>query len=139
MRILLIEDDPQIGDGLYHGLRLQGFAVDWFHDGQQGHDALALAPYDAVVLDLGLPRLDGMDILTRWRQQHLDTPVLVLTARDTLPDRLAGLHGGADDYLGKPFALDEITARLHALIRRSKGHAVARLEHGALRLEITRL
>lgn len=87
MRILLIEDDPHIGDGLYHGLIKHGFAVDWFKNGQRGRDALSAAPYDAVVLDLGLPQIDGMDILAYWRQQRQSTPVLILTARDALPDR----------------------------------------------------
>ena len=97
MRILLIEDDPHIGDGLYHGLIKHGFTVDWFKNGQHGRDALSAAPYDAVVLDLGLPQIDGMDILAYWRQQRQSTPVLILTARDALPDRLAGLNGGADE------------------------------------------
>lgn len=135
MRILLIEDDPHIGDGLYRGLSKHGFTVDWFKQGKQGKDALSLAPYDAVILDLGLPQIDGMSILAYWRQHQLNTPVLILTARDTLPDRLAGLNGGADDYLGKPFALDEVAARLLALIRRSKGHAASSLNYGALSVD----
>ncbi len=137
MRILLIEDDPHIGDGLYHGLAKHGFAVDWLKNGKHGRDALSNAPYDAVVLDLGLPDIDGMDILAGWRQQQHDTPVLILTARDALPDRLAGLNGGADDYLCKPFALDEVTARLLALVRRSKGRAASLLEYGRLKLDIS--
>lgn len=112
MRILLIEDDPHIGDGLFHGLTKHGFTVDWLKNGKHGRDALPAAPYDAVVLDLGLPDIDGMDILAGWRQTKQDTPVLILTARDALPDRLAGLNGGADDYLCKPFALDEVAARI---------------------------
>lgn len=137
MRILLIEDDPQIGDGLHHGLSKHGFTVDWFQNGKHGKDALSLAPYDAVVLDLGLPQIDGMSILADWRQHQLDTPVLILTARDALPDRLAGLNGGADDYLCKPFALDEVVARLLALVRRSKGRAIAHLNYGNLSLDTT--
>ena len=135
MRILLIEDDPQIGDGLHHGLSKHGFTVDWFQNGKHGKDALSLAPYDAVVLDLGLPQIDGMSILADWRQHQLDTPVLILTARDALPDRLAGLNSGADDYLCKPFALDEVVARLLALVRRSKGRAIAHLNYGNLSLD----
>ena len=135
MRILLIEDDSQIGDGLYHGLTKHGFVVDWFTQGSHGRDALGLAPYDAVVLDLGLPQIDGLSILKQWRQEGKDTPVLILTARDALPDRLAGLHGGADDYLCKPFALDEVAARLLALVRRSKGHTSAQLTYGNLSID----
>ena len=137
MCILLIEDDPQIGDGLHHGLSKHGFTVDWFQNGKHGKDALSLAPYDAVVLDLGLPQIDGMSILADWRQHQLDTPVLILTARDALPDRLAGLNSGADDYLCKPFALDEVVARLLALVRRSKGRAIAHLNYGNLSLDTT--
>ena len=137
MRILLIEDDPQIGDGLHHGLSKHGFTVDWFQNGKHGKDALSLAPYDVVVLDLGLPQIDGMSILADWRQHQLDTPVLILTARDALPDRLAGLNSGADDYLCKPFALDEVVARLLALVRRSKGRAIAHLNYGNLSLDTT--
>ena len=137
MRILLIEDDPQIGDGLHHGLSKHGFTVDWFQNGKHGKDGLSLAPYDAVVLDLGLPQIDGMSILADWRQHQFDTPVLILTARDALPDRLAGLNSGADDYLCKPFALDEVVARLLALVRRSKGRAIAHLNYGNLSLDTT--
>lgn len=135
MRILLLEDDRQIGDGLLHGLQKNGFTVDWFTDGKLGQDALSSAPYDAVILDLGLPHVDGMDVLASWRHRQLNTPVLILTARDALPDRLAGLNAGADDYLCKPFALDEVIARLLALIRRSKGSASPMIHHGELILD----
>lgn len=135
MRILLLEDDQQIGDGLLHGLQKHGFTVDWFTDGKLGQEVLHSAPYDAVVLDLGLPHIDGMDVLASWRRQQLDTPVLILTARDALPDRLAGLNAGADDYLCKPFALDEVVARLLALIRRSKGKASPLVHYGELTLD----
>ncbi|MDR0275378.1 MAG: response regulator [Burkholderiaceae bacterium] len=135
MRILLIEDDPMIGDGLRAGLAQLGFTVDWFHDGAVGLAALASAPYDAVVLDLGLPKRDGLDVLAQWRAQGRDEPVLILTARDTLDDRLQGLHGGADDYLCKPFALAEVAARLHALIRRRHGHVTPVLQHGVIALD----
>ncbi len=132
MRILLIEDDRMIGDGLKAGLGKLGFAIDWFEEGRQGAEALASAPYDAVILDLGLPGLDGMEILAHWRSRNLDIPVLILTARDALEQRVAGLNAGADDYLCKPFALTEVAARLHALIRRRQGHVTPVLTHGPL-------
>ncbi|WP_159990607.1 response regulator [Pelistega ratti] len=134
MRILLIEDDQHIGDGLWHGLKKNGFTVDWFQDGHEGQCALEHTPYDAVILDLGLPSIDGMDILFSWRQRHLNTPILILTARDALPNRVAGLNAGADDYLCKPFSLHEVVARLLALIRRSKGQSSATLCYGQLTL-----
>lgn len=132
MRILVVEDDPLIGDGLKMGLGQLGFVVDWFRQGREGLAALSAAPFDAVVLDLGLPGMDGMDILAAWRQAGQDVPVLVLTARDTLDERLQGLDAGADDYLVKPFALSEVAARLRALIRRRHGQAANRLSHGAV-------
>jgi two-component system response regulator QseB len=135
MRILLLEDDRDIGDGLSAGLRKQGMLVDWLRDGRQGQTALAGAPYDAVVLDLGLPGMDGMDLLADWRGQGHTVPVLILTARDALPDRIAGLNGGADDYLCKPFALAEVVARLHALVRRNLGQSQNQLQHGPLTLD----
>lgn len=118
MRILLIEDDGLIGDGLKTGLSKLGFTVDWFTDGEDGFEALLQAPYDAVVLDLGLPGKDGLSILKEWRSRRRREPVLVLTARGDVDERIAGLDSGADDYLGKPFALAEVAARLKALIRR---------------------
>lgn len=118
MRILLIEDDRLIGDGLNTGLSKLGFAVDWFTGGEDGFEALFQAPYDAVVLDLGLPEKDGLSILKEWRSRKRREPVLVLTARGDVDERIAGLDSGADDYLGKPFALGEVAARLKALIRR---------------------
>ena len=135
MRILLIEDDPHIGDGIAAGLKKLGMAVDWFSDGLEGLAAPKTAPYDAAVLDLGLPHIDGMDILQRWRRDGLSLPVLVLTARDALPDRLAGLNGGADDYLCKPFALEEVAARLNVLVRRSQGRSNSGLAFGKLTLD----
>lgn len=119
MRILLIEDDSLIGDGLKIGLEKLGFAVDWFDNGLDGKEALLQAPYEAVVLDLGLPGEDGLDILQDWRRQGRNEPVLVLTARGDVDQRIVGLNSGADDYLGKPFALKEVQARLNALIRRN--------------------
>ena len=118
MRILLIEDDQLIGDGLNVGLAKLGFAVDWFNDGEEGCEALFQAPYDAVILDLGLPGKDGLSILKEWRAQRRKEPVLILTAQGDVDQRVVGLESGADDYLAKPFALVEVAARLKALIRR---------------------
>lgn len=137
MRILLIEDDPHIGDGIAAGLKKLGMAADWFSDGLEGLAAATAAPYDAAVLDLGLPNIDGMDILQRWRESGVNLPVLILTARDALPDRLAGLNGGADDYLCKPFALEELAARLNVLVRRHRGRADSGLKFGRLTLDTT--
>ena len=130
MRVLLIEDDKLIGDGIKAGLIKMGFSVDWFTEGKQGLSALDSAPYDAVVLDLSLPGMDGLDILRSWRQNGHDEPVLILTARDALEQRVAGLQQGADDYLCKPFALIEVGARLQALIRRRHGQVQTTLNHG---------
>lgn len=132
MRILLVEDDRLIGDGLQAGLGKLGFSVDWFTGGTQGMQALSAAPYDAVVLDLSLPEIDGLAILRHWRQQGQDEPVLILTARDALEQRVSGLQQGADDYLCKPFALSEVAARLQALIRRRHGQLQPTLQHGGL-------
>ena len=132
MRILLVEDDRIIGDGVRAGLRKHGFSVDWLTDGDTARDALDAAPYDGVILDLTLPGLDGLDLLRRWRAAGRSTPVLVLTARGTLDQRVEGLNLGADDYLPKPFALEELTARLRALLRRSHGQGAPLLSHGAL-------
>ncbi len=121
MRIILIEDDMLIGDGIHVGLAELGFTIDWFTDGLIGQQAIDSAPYDAVILDLSLPGIDGMDILRTWRKNGRDEPVLILTARDALSQRVSGLQLGADDYLCKPFALEEVAARLQALIRRRSG------------------
>ena len=118
MRILLAEDDRLIGDGLNIGLGKMGFTVDWFQDGDEAYEALLQAPYDAVVLDLGLPGRDGLSILKEWRLNKRKEPVLILTARGDVDQRVIGLDCGADDYLAKPFALSEVAARLKALIRR---------------------
>ena len=119
MRILLIEDDSLIGDGLKTGLEKLGFAVDWFVGGNDGHEALLQTPYDAVVLDLGLPERDGLSILKDWRRRGQNVPVLILTARGDVDERIVGLNSGADDYLSKPFSLREVQARINALLRRS--------------------
>ena len=135
MRILLIEDDPLIGDGIKIGLTKSGFSVDWFTDGKTGLDAVKSALYDAVVLDLTLPKMDGLEILQRWRKDNQDVPVLILTARDTLDERITGLQRGADDYLCKPFALAEVVARLQALIRRRYGHTNPIIEHSLVKFD----
>lgn len=135
MRVLLIEDDKLIGDGIKAGLIKMGFSVDWFTEGKQGLSALDSAPYDAVVLDLSLPGIDGLDILRTWRQNGHDEPVLILTARDALEQHVAGLQQGADDYLCKPFALIEVAARLQALIRRRHGQVQTTLNHGSVSLD----
>ncbi|MCK9539956.1 response regulator [Dokdonella sp.] len=121
MRVLLVEDDPLIGDGVAVGLREAGFTVDWTRDGRSAQLALETTTYEMLVLDLGLPRLSGMALLRGLRQQGNDLPVLVLTARDTVDDRVAGLDAGADDYLVKPFDLAELIARIRALLRRAHG------------------
>lgn len=121
MRVLLIEDDPLLGDGLRAGLRQQGFLVDWVRDGLAAQRELRAQAHDAAVLDLGLPLLDGLDVLQQVRSAGVVLPVLVLTARDTVPDRVRGLDGGADDYVVKPVDLHELGARLRALIRRAHG------------------
>ena len=135
MKILLVEDDRLLGDGIRAGLQQAGFAVDWAQDGRAAELALSGEAYDAVVLDLGLPRLSGMEVLARARAVRNAVPVLILTARDTVPDRIAGLDAGADDYLVKPFDLGELQARLRALIRRGQRQAEPLLAHGALRLD----
>lgn len=135
MRILLIEDDPLIGEGLQLGLTKSGFSVDWFQDGKTGLSAVKSAAYDAVVLDLTLPKMDGLTILQQWRKEKLDTPVLILTARGSLEERVQGLQLGADDYLCKPFALAEVVARLQALIRRRYGQLEPILQHSLVKFD----
>ena len=134
MRILLVEDDTLIGHGIKAGLPRSGFSVDWFKDGVLGLEAMRAAEYDAAILDLSLPGLDGLEILQRWRASGNTVPVLVLTARDALSQRVEGLNLGADDYLGKPFDLEELAARLRALIRRNHGVATSLLRHGRVSL-----
>ncbi len=138
MRILLIDDDPNIGDGLAYGLRMRHFAVDWFRDGSEGCRAVEHAPYDAAILDLGLPGMDGMEILRKWRDGKQDVPVLILTARDAIENRVDGLNAGADDYLIKPFSLEEVIARLNALMRRKNGNASQVIDYGNLSLDVTK-
>ncbi|SDI08119.1 response regulator [Pseudomonas panipatensis] len=135
MRILLAEDDLLLGDGIRAGLGLEGDTVDWVTDGLAAEQALSTDEFDLLVLDLGLPRRDGLDVLRGMRRRGDLTPVLILTARDKVADRVAGLDSGADDYLSKPFDLDELLARVRALTRRHTGRAQPALEHGELRLD----
>jgi DNA-binding response OmpR family regulator len=135
MRILLIEDDPLLGDGIQAGLTQAAFTVDWVRDGVAGELALPTEPYAAVILDLGLPRLPGLEWLRRQRAGGHRVPVLILTARDAVDDRIRGLDGGADDYLVKPFDLKELAARLRALIRRAAGESAPVLCIGELQLD----
>ncbi len=128
MRILLAEDDPLLGDGLRAGLRQQGFLVDWVRDGHAAERELRAEPYAAAVLDLGLPLKDGLDVLAALRASGIQLPVLVLTARDAVPDRIRGLNLGADDYVLKPVDLGELAARLRALVRRAHGQPQEHLQ-----------
>jgi len=135
MRLLLVEDDALLGNGIEAGLKQAGFAVDWAKDGREAQLALATTDYELVVLDLGLPQVSGMQLLRQLRGDRNDLPVLVLTARDTVRDRVAGLEAGADDYLIKPFALAELVARIRALLRRAHGRGVTALRYRDLLLQ----
>src|SRR4051794_17815910 len=130
MRVLVVEDDPELGRQLTEQLGREGYAVDRARDGEEGEFMGATEPYDAVVLDLGLPRLDGLSVLRRWRAAGNAVPVLILTARDAWQEKVQGIDAGADDYLAKPFRVEELLARLRALIRRAKGQASAELRCG---------
>lgn len=134
MRLLLVEDDRMIGESVQKGLRLDGFSVDWVQDGNSAELALETERYDCVLLDLGLPKKDGMEVLRGMRSKHDAAPVVVITARDAVPDRIKGLDTGADDYVVKPFDLDELAARVRAVVRRREGRAEPVLEHLALAL-----
>jgi DNA-binding response OmpR family regulator len=135
MRILVVEDDPLLGDGIKAGLAQAGFAVDWVQDGVAADLAVKAEAPAAVVLDLGLPRLAGLELLRRMRTRDDKTPVLILTARDAIEDRIKGLDSGADDYVVKPFDLHELAARLRALIRRAAGEAAPVIRVGAVELD----
>jgi len=135
MRILLVEDDAMIGEAVHAGLKRDGLAVDWVRDGDAADGALRTTEFDAVVLDLGLPRKNGLQVLRDLRGRKQSLPVLILTARDAVTDKVAGLDAGADDYLVKPFDLAELSARLRALARRKSGRAESHIEHGDLTLD----
>jgi two-component system response regulator QseB len=135
MRLLLIEDDPMIGDSVRKALRLEGFTVDWLKDGKSAETALEEGVHDLMLLDLGLPKKDGIEVLQSLRRKGNAIPVLILTARDGVADRVAGLDAGADDYLIKPFDLDELSARIRALLRRNAGRTESLVRHGNLTLD----
>jgi len=135
MRLLVVEDDPKLADQLATALRDAGYVVDVARDGEEGHFLGETEPYDAIILDLGLPKIDGVTILERWRGEGRTMPVLILTARDKWSDKVAGFDAGADDYVTKPFYTEEVLARLRALLRRSAGHAQAELVCGPLHID----
>ena len=135
MRVLIVEDEPTLAKQLKTALEGAGYAVDHAADGEDGHYLGSTETYDAVILDLGLPEIDGLTVLDRWRKEGQVTPVLLLTARDSWSDKVAGLDAGADDYLAKPFQTEELIARLRALIRRSTGNASSELTAGDVRLD----
>ncbi|HSY29674.1 MAG TPA: response regulator [Burkholderiaceae bacterium] len=134
MRLLLVEDDSMIGESVRKGLRQDGFIIDWVQDGRSAESALECGTYDLLLLDLGLPRKSGLEVLKSLRQRRNPIPVLILTARDAVTDRVAGLDAGADDYLVKPFDLEELAARIRALLRRQSGRADSIIRHGDLTL-----
>jgi two-component system response regulator QseB len=134
MRVLLVEDDVMIAQGLETALRQTGAAVDWIRDGEHAAAALRATAFDVVLLDLGLPHLDGIAILRELRQRGDKTPVIILTARDEIQNRVAGLDSGADDYVVKPFDLDELMARMRSVLRRAAGRGDPLIQHGELRL-----
>ncbi|MGV8893957.1 MAG: response regulator [Burkholderiaceae bacterium] len=135
MRLLVVEDDALLGQGIEAGLKQTGFTVDRAVDGRSAALALDAVDYELLVLDLGLPGMSGLDLLKSLRSKGRDIPVLILTARDTVQDRVAGLNAGADDYLIKPFDLAELVARIRALLRRAHGRSVALIQHGNLQLD----
>jgi len=135
MRVLLVEDDDLIGSGVEAGLHQAGFTVDWAQDGRKANLALTTTTYELIVLDLGLPKMGGRELLKWLRDREKDTPVLVLTASDTVADRVGGLEAGADDYLCKPFDLAELIARCRALLRRAQGRSVEVIRHGSLTVD----
>ncbi|HTB90684.1 MAG TPA: response regulator transcription factor [Steroidobacteraceae bacterium] len=135
MRVLLVEDDAMIAQGLQTALRQSGFAVDWMRDGKSAAGALQGSVFDVVLLDLGLPHQDGIEVLRDLRKRGDATPVIILTARDEIQHRIAGLNAGADDYIVKPFDLDEVTARMRSVLRRAAGRGDPSIRHGELRLD----
>ncbi|WP_288233455.1 response regulator [uncultured Haemophilus sp.] len=137
MRILLVEDDKMIAEAVSNGLKTARYAVDWVNNGNTAEQALNSQQYDLVLLDLGLPGQDGLQVLKHLRQEKNNTPVLIVTARDDLDCRLAGLDGGADDYIIKPFDLSELLARIRAVLRRQSGQSTPLLNNGAITLNLT--
>ncbi len=135
MRILVVEDDKDLNRQISEALTDAGYVVDRAYDGEEGHFLGDTEPYDAVVLDIGLPQMDGISVLERWRRDGRKIPVLILTARDRWSDKVAGIDAGADDYVTKPFHIEEVLARVRALIRRAAGHASSELTCGPLRLD----
>jgi DNA-binding response OmpR family regulator len=135
MRVLLVEDDGLLGKAVQAGLQQQGYAVDWVRDGVAGEESVLNGDYGAVLLDLGLPRQDGMTLLSKIRRGGYQLPIIIITSRDDIPDRVLGLDAGADDFLIKPFDLEELGARLRAATRRAAGRAQAVVEHGGLRVD----
>lgn len=135
MRLLLIEDDPMIGSGVQQALQKEGYAVDWLQDGATAQAAIDDYPYELVLLDLGLPSGDGLELLRRLRKQRIPVPVLIMTARDSVADRVKGLDAGADDYLLKPFDLAELSARIRVLLRRNREQADPILRVGDLEID----
>ncbi|MEE4374953.1 response regulator [Pseudomonas alliivorans] len=135
MRLLLVEDDRAIGQGIRVALNTEGYTLDWLEDGLSTLHALRSEPFDLLLLDLGLPRMDGFDLLRQLRAEDITLPVLIMTARDGTADRIAGLDAGADDYLIKPFDVEELKARVRALLRRSQGRAQPLLEHAGISLD----
>lgn len=135
MHILLVEDDELLGDGIRVGLRQYGYTVTWLKDGQAATLALKTETFNLIVLDLGLPKVSGLAVLKHLRSKGIDTPVLILTARDAIEDRVSGLDAGADDYMTKPFDLDELCARIRALLRRAHGRTESTLNYGDLSID----
>ncbi len=136
MRVLVVEDDPDLNRQLSEALKEAGYAVDTATDGEDGHFLGDTEPYDAVILDLGLPIMDGISVLEKWRRAGRAMPVLILTARDRWSDKVAGIDAGADDYVAKPFHVEEVLARVRALVRRAGGLATNEIELGPLRLDM---
>ena len=135
MRVLVVEDTPELARQLKQRLEGEGYAVDTAADGEEGRFMGETEPYDAVILDLGLPKVDGLTVLRSWRRAGMAVPVLILTARDAWNEKVQGIDAGADDYLAKPFSMEELLARVRALIRRAKGHATAEIACGGVVLD----
>ncbi|MGI9422098.1 MAG: response regulator transcription factor [Hyphomicrobiaceae bacterium] len=135
MRALVVEDDPDLNRQLVSALDEAGFAIDTAFDGEEGYFLGDTEPYDVVILDIGLPKMDGISVLEEWRRAERNMPVIILTARDRWSDKVAGMDAGADDYLAKPFHMEELLARIRAQVRRAAGHAKSEIECGPVRLD----